>query len=75
MTTTHRKSLLFTAALLLWLGAAGQNTDRVDFVVRRAALKPAVRHASLSVCVHNITKDSTIYSRNEDLAMVPAAIN
>lgn len=76
MTTTHNKRMLLAAvAMLLSLAAAAQNTDRLDFVVRRAAMKPAVKHASLSVCVHNITKDSTVYSRNEDLAMVPAALN
>ena len=76
MTTTHNKRMLLAAvAMLLSLAAAAQNTDRLDFVVRRAAMKPAVKHASLSVCVHNITKDSTVYARNEDLAMVPAALN
>lgn len=54
---------------------AAQNTDRIDFVVRHITRKHDVRHASLGVCVHNITKDSTIYTRNEDLAMMPAAIN
>ena len=34
-----------------------------------------MKHASFAVCVHNITKDSTIYSRNDDLSMIPAAIN
>lgn len=72
----NSKKLLVAALLAVLCAAAGaQNTDRLDFVVRHTTLKPAVRHASLAVCVHNITKDSTIYSRNDDLAMVPAAIN
>ncbi len=66
--------------LIIWVSLAGvsamaQNTDRLDFVVRHITRKPAVRHASLSVCVHNINKDSTVYTRNEDLAMQPGAVN
>ena len=70
-----KKFLLAAITTALCLATAAQNTDRLDFVVRHTTLKPAVRHASFAVCVHNITKDSTIYSRNDDLAMVPAAIN
>lgn len=70
------KKILFTlAVILMGSSSLAQNTDRVDFVVRHISRRPAVRHASLSVCVHNITKDSTIYSRNSDMSMTPAAIN
>ena len=73
---THcKKIFLATLCTMLWMAAAAQNTDRLDFVVRHTTLKPALRHASFAVCVHNITKDSTIYSRNDDLSMIPAAIN
>lgn len=72
----YRKSLvLMFFVALCGFSAMAQNTDRVDFVVRHITHRPAVKHASLSVCIHNITKDSTIYSRNEDLSMMPAAIN
>lgn len=70
------KSLLLIFFAAFGLSAIqAQNTDRVDFVVRHITHRPAVKHASLSVCIHNITKDSTVYSRNEDLSMMPAAIN
>lgn len=76
----HPSAFPLIGALLLALCLApitlqAQNTDRVDFVVRRTALKPAVRHASLSVCIHNISKDSTLYARNADLSLPPAAIS
>lgn len=66
--------------LLLCLGLSGmslwaQNTDRVDFVVRRITRRQDVKHAAFSVCIHNITKDSLVYARNENLAVMPAAIN
>ncbi len=70
------KKLLLTAVVIFTCFASpAQNTDRVDFVVRHITRRPAVKHASFAVSVHNITKDSTIYSRNEDLFMMPAAIN
>jgi len=73
---THcKKIILATITAILWMCTAAQNTDRLDFVVRHTTLKPALRHASFAVCVHNISKDSTIYSRNDDLSMMPAAIN
>ena len=67
--------MLALAMTLASLSLTAQNTDRLDFVVRHTTRKAAVKHASLAVCVHNITKDSTIYTRSEDLAMPPAAIN
>ena len=72
----HFKRLSLIALFLIATSAVcAQNTDRLDFVVRHITRKPAVKHASLAVCVHNITKDSTVYTRSEDLAMAPAAIN
>ena len=73
--TNSKKILLAIITLMLCMVTEAQNTDRLDFVVRHATLKPAMRHASFAVCVHNITKDSTIYSRNDDLSMQPAALN
>ena len=70
-----KKLLLIFLLTLTGLASVAQNTDRLDFVVRHITRKPAVRHASLSVCVHNINKDSTIYTRNEELAMLPGAVN
>jgi len=70
-----KKLLLAFVFLLTCFASVAQNTDRVDFVVRHITRRPAVKHASFAVCIHNITKDSTIYSRNEDLFMMPAAIN
>lgn len=70
-----KKLLLYCFVVFTCFPAIGQNTDRLDFVVRRITQKAAVRHASFSVCVHNITKDSTIYTRNEDLAMLPGGVN
>lgn len=72
----HRRTLLLLLIFVaLGISAKAQNTDRVDFVVRHITHRPAVKHASFSVCIHNITTDSTIYSRNEDLFLTPGAIN
>ena len=71
----NRKILLILLLTMVCGSSVAQNTDRIDFVVRHVSRKAAVKHASFSVCVHNISKDSTIYSRNDDMAMVPAAIN
>lgn len=72
----HILTILLTLILVGFsFHASAQNTDRVDFVVRHITHRPAVKHASFAVSVHNITKDSTIYSRNEDLFLTPAAIN
>lgn len=73
--TQCKKVLPILLLTFLSFAALAQNTDRIDFVVRHITRKHDVKHASLGVCVHNITKDSTIYTRNEDLAMMPAAIN
>ena len=73
--TYSKKILLASLATVLCIAAVAQNTDRLDFVVRHTTIKPAMRHASFAVCVHNITKDSTVYSRNDDLSMAPSALN
>ena len=70
-----KKLLLLLFVAVYGTASMAQNTDRLDFVVRHITRKPAVRHASLAVCVHNINKDSTVYTRNEDLAMLPGAVN
>ena len=54
--TNSKKILLAIITLMLCMVTEAQNTDRLDFVVRHATLKPAMRHASFAVCVHNITK-------------------
>ena len=71
----YKRLLLTFFVVFSCFASVAQNTDRVDFVVRHVARKHAVRHASLGVCVHNITKDSTVYTRNDGLAMVPGAVN
>ena len=73
--TYKRKLLLIALLTASSLGSLAQNTDRLDFVVRHTTMKHAMRNASFAVCVHNITTDSTIYSRDDDRAMMPAAIN
>ncbi|MBQ6068766.1 MAG: D-alanyl-D-alanine carboxypeptidase/D-alanyl-D-alanine-endopeptidase [Bacteroidales bacterium] len=70
-----KKLLLLFFVACTGFASVAQNTDRLDFVVRHITRKPAVRHGSLAVCVHNINKDSTIYTRNEELAMLPGAVN
>ena len=52
-----KKLLLIFILTFTSLVSVAQNTDRLDFVVRHITRKPAVRHASLAVCVHNINKD------------------
>lgn len=70
-----KKILPILLALFACSAIMAQNTDRIDFVVRHITRKAAVKHASLSVCVHNISKDSTIYTRNEEMSMLPGAVN
>ena len=70
-----KKLLLVFFLTFTSISAFAQNTDRLDFVVRHVTRRAAVRHASLAVCVHNINKDSTIYTRNEELALMPGAVN
>lgn len=64
-------TLLTLAAFTAW----GQNTDYLDYSVRRARLQPSLSHASLSICVHNITDDTTVYALDADHALLPAALN
>ena len=54
---------------------SAQNTDYIDFAVRRARMEPDMKHASLAVCVHDITHDSTIYALDANHALLPAALN
>ena len=66
--------LAFLAAAAI-LPATAQNTDYIDFAVRRARMEPDMKHASLAVCVHDITHDSTIYALDANHALLPAALN
>lgn len=73
--TPHKRlflTTLFTAALFT---AFAQNTDNLDYAARRIRMNPDMKHASLSVCIHNITTDSTIYAIDADHALLPAALN
>ena len=67
--------LLYFLTLPLGATVLGQNTDQLDYAVRRARLQPDMAHASLSVCVHSITDDSTIYTMDANHALLPAALN
>ncbi len=65
-------AVLFTlASLSTW----GQNTDFLDYSVRRARLQPLMSHASLSICVYNVTDDTVLYALDADHALLPAALN
>lgn len=55
--------------------AYGQNTDYLDFVVRRSRLRPLMSHSTLSICVHDVTNDTTLYTYDADHALLPAALN
>ena len=70
-----KKLLLLLIVTFASANMMAQNTDRLDFVVRHITRKAAVRHASLAVCVHNINRDSTVYTRNEELGLLPGAVN
>ena len=67
-------SLLILSSFIIPLSQA-QNTDLLDYSVRRARLQPLMSHASLSICVHNITDDTTVYALDADHALLPAALN
>lgn len=63
--------ILAAAACAGW----SQNTATLDYSVRRLRMEPDMKHASLAVCVHDITHDSTIYAIDADHALLPAALN
>lgn len=67
--------LLVLLATTVGLPITAQNTDYIDFAVRKARMEPDMKHASLAVCVHNITRDSTIYALDASHALLPAALN
>ena len=64
-------TLLTLVACTVW----SQNTDYLDYTVRRARLQPLMSHASLSICVYNVTDDTVIYALDADHALLPAALN
>lgn len=69
--------ILIVALCMLLSGQPtyGQSTDYLDFVVRRSRLQPLMSHASLSICVHDISNDTTLYAHDADHALLPAALN
>lgn len=53
----------------------GQGTDFLDYAVRRTRLQPLMSHASLGICVYDITDDTVVYALDADHALLPAALN
>lgn len=73
--TFGKKALLFLLGLTAALASLAQSTTHLDLAVRRVRLNSAMRHATLSVCVYNIAKDTSIYVFNADRSMTPASLN
>lgn len=70
-----KKTLLFLLLTTTLCFGWSQNTATLDYSVRRLRMEPDMKHASLAVCVHDITHDSTIYAIDADHALLPAALN
>lgn len=72
------KILLFFATVsLLTLNVSpthAQNTTALQKAVADLAKDPAMKHASLSVCVYDMQTKSPVYAHNSQQSMVPASL-
>lgn len=51
-----------------------QNTTSLQKVVNDLAKEPAMKHASLSVCVYDMERKSQVYAYNSQQSMIPASL-
>lgn len=66
--------LLMGAALLVHCPLLAQPTAEVDRVVQRVAQEAAMKHATLSVCIYNITQGKMVYGFDEQRTVTPASV-
>ncbi|MBQ3581153.1 MAG: D-alanyl-D-alanine carboxypeptidase/D-alanyl-D-alanine-endopeptidase [Bacteroidales bacterium] len=71
---------LFQAALLVLIVnlqipfCSAQNTSKLDQTVRDVQNSSQLSHATLSVCVYNVTKNKSVYSYEAQRSLVPASM-
>lgn len=72
----HIKSILSLLIMvsILPLCSLAQNKDALDEVVRDLAQDESMVHASLSVCVHNVTHNSVVYTYEAHRSLIPGSL-
>ncbi|MBQ0016744.1 MAG: D-alanyl-D-alanine carboxypeptidase/D-alanyl-D-alanine-endopeptidase [Bacteroidales bacterium] len=71
----HCNVILSLIACLLSIAATAQNTSELDKTVLDLSRDNAMRHATLSVCVYNMTQHRNVYAYNSQRSMIPASMN
>lgn len=74
---TLKTLLIFAAVSLLAINVNlthAQNTTALQKAVADLAKDPAMRHASLSVCVYDMQSKNQVYAYNSQLSMIPASL-
>ena len=69
-----KKLAIIAVALLLAYGVNAQSTAKLDQAVREAQNSVQLSHATLSVCVYNVTKGKNIYSYEAQKSLIPASM-
>lgn len=67
------KKITLILALLLAIGATGQTSD-LERLVASIQKESGMKHAQLSVCVYNATKNQHVYSHNAHQSLTPASV-
>lgn len=69
-----KKTLLLIIIVLTAASINAQNTLKLDQTVKEVQKSAALQHASLSVCVYNITRNTNVYSHEAQKSLVPASV-
>lgn len=67
--------LIIIATAIAAVPSLAQNTDDLDRAVSEVRKDPNLRHASLSVCVHNISTGKSVYTFDAQRSLLPASMN
>ncbi len=70
-----KKGWMLTVMLAVSAMALAQNTTKLDQAVKEAQRSSALKSASLSVTVYNITNNASVYRYDSQRSMVPASMN
>ena len=74
-TPTYSFSLLLFILLTSLSTLKAQPTAEVDRTVRQVAKETAMQHATLSVCLYNVTSGEKIYGYEDQRSVTPASVN
>ena len=67
-------SMFFIFHFLSPTSASAQPTAEVDRTVRQVAQEASMKHATLSVCIYNITTGQKLYGYDDQRAVTPASV-